>query len=85
MRAGPLAPVQAATAVEHAIDGDFDACQALVKQAFDDEELKVALGLNSANSINIICLRGSEPNGLPIRIQYPLLSMVTEAAAFKLL
>ncbi|XNM89485.1 threonine synthase [Escherichia coli] len=27
--------------------------QALVKQAFDDEELKVALGLNSANSINI--------------------------------
>lgn len=35
------------------IDGDFDACQALVKQAFDDEELKVALGLNSANSINI--------------------------------
>ncbi len=36
-----------------AIDGDFDACQALVKQAFDDEELKAALGLNSANSINI--------------------------------
>lgn len=36
-----------------AIDGDFDACQALVKQAFDDEELKTVLGLNSANSINI--------------------------------
>ncbi|WP_058912169.1 threonine synthase [Entomohabitans teleogrylli] len=36
-----------------AIDGDFDACQALVKQAFDDEELKQKLGLNSANSINI--------------------------------
>ncbi|XTZ37769.1 threonine synthase [Salmonella enterica] len=36
-----------------AIDADFDACQALVKQAFDDEELKTALGLNSANSINI--------------------------------
>jgi len=36
-----------------AIDGDFDACQALVKQAFDDEELKTKLGLNSANSINI--------------------------------
>ncbi|MBU9824661.1 threonine synthase [Rahnella perminowiae] len=36
-----------------AIDGDFDACQALVKQAFDDEELKFALKLNSANSINI--------------------------------
>ncbi|AXU96443.1 threonine synthase [Erwinia persicina] len=36
-----------------AIDGDFDACQSLVKQAFDDEELKKAIGLNSANSINI--------------------------------
>ena len=36
-----------------AIDGDFDACQALVKDAFDDEGLKTAIGLNSANSINI--------------------------------
>lgn len=36
-----------------AIDGDFDACQALVKQAFDNQELKKTIGLNSANSINI--------------------------------
>lgn len=36
-----------------AVDGDFDACQALVKQSFDDEELKRTLALNSANSINI--------------------------------
>ena len=36
-----------------AIDGDFDDCQALVKKAFDDEELKNTIGLNSANSINI--------------------------------
>jgi len=36
-----------------AVDGDFDACQALVKQAFDDQSLKQAIGLNSANSINI--------------------------------
>jgi len=36
-----------------AIDGDFDDCQALVKQSFDDKELKEAIGLNSANSINI--------------------------------
>ncbi|MFP1739165.1 threonine synthase [Lonsdalea quercina] len=36
-----------------AIDSDFDACQALVKQAFDDQELKDTIGLNSANSINI--------------------------------
>ncbi|MGP8307011.1 threonine synthase [Vibrio sp. YIC-376] len=36
-----------------AINGDFDACQALVKQAFDDAELRQEIGLNSANSINI--------------------------------
>lgn len=36
-----------------AINGDFDACQALVKQAFDDVELRQQIGLNSANSINI--------------------------------
>ncbi|RXK34277.1 threonine synthase [Arsenophonus endosymbiont of Bemisia tabaci Asia II 3] len=36
-----------------AIKGDFDDCQRLVKQAFDDEELKRLLCLTSANSINI--------------------------------
>ncbi|MBQ3644724.1 MAG: threonine synthase [Candidatus Riflebacteria bacterium] len=36
-----------------AVDGDFDACQNLVKTAFQDEELKKKLKLNSANSINI--------------------------------
>ncbi len=36
-----------------AINGDFDACQALVKQAFDDQTLREDIGLNSANSINI--------------------------------
>ena len=36
-----------------AIDGDFDACQALVKDAFDDAALREEIGLNSANSINI--------------------------------
>jgi threonine synthase len=36
-----------------AVDADFDTCQRLVKQSFEDEELKRALGLNSANSINI--------------------------------
>ncbi|WDD99887.1 threonine synthase [Thalassomonas actiniarum] len=36
-----------------AIDGDFDDCQALVKQAFDDKALAAEIGLNSANSINI--------------------------------
>ncbi|WP_343153890.1 threonine synthase [Buchnera aphidicola (Mindarus keteleerifoliae)] len=36
-----------------AINGSFDECQTLVKQAFNDEELKKITGLNSANSINI--------------------------------
>jgi len=36
-----------------AVEADFDTCQRLVKQCFDDEELKTSLGLNSANSINI--------------------------------
>ncbi|MXP66818.1 threonine synthase [Pantoea sp. Nvir] len=36
-----------------AIDADFDTCQVLVKQAFNDEILKKAISLNSANSINI--------------------------------
>jgi threonine synthase len=36
-----------------AIEGDFDACQQLVKQSFDDSQLVETLGLNSANSINV--------------------------------
>ena len=36
-----------------AVEADFDTCQRLVKECFDDEELKSGLGLNSANSINI--------------------------------
>jgi threonine synthase len=35
------------------IDGTFDDCQALVKQAFVDDELNEAFRLTSANSINI--------------------------------
>ncbi|RCU51809.1 threonine synthase [Corallincola luteus] len=36
-----------------AVEGTFDDCQTMVKQAFDDVELREAVGLNSANSINI--------------------------------
>ena len=36
-----------------AIDGTFDDCQALVKQAFTDKELNKKFRLTSANSINI--------------------------------
>lgn len=39
------------TAIE--IDGTFDDCQRLVKTAFMDKELKDALTLTSANSINV--------------------------------
>lgn len=39
------------TALE--IDGTFDDCQALVKQAFLDEELNRSMKLTSANSINV--------------------------------
>lgn len=35
------------------VDGTFDDCQALVKAAFNDPELKAAFRLTSANSINI--------------------------------
>jgi len=37
----------------YAVEGRFDDCQQLVKDAFDDVELKEAISLNSANSINI--------------------------------
>lgn len=35
------------------IDGIFDQCQDLVKTAFDDQDFRTKVGLNSANSINI--------------------------------
>ena len=36
-----------------AIESDFDACQHMVKAAFDDPDVRDGLHLNSANSINI--------------------------------
>lgn len=36
----------------YAVDGDFDACQRMVKQAFADPDLR-RLGITSANSINV--------------------------------
>ncbi len=35
------------------VEGDFDECQQLVKNSFDDPEIRDGLHLNSANSINI--------------------------------
>ncbi|MCC5451422.1 threonine synthase [Rheinheimera sp. UJ51] len=36
-----------------AVEGDFDQCQALVKQVFDHKALVAEFNINSANSINI--------------------------------
>lgn len=36
-----------------AVEGTFDDCQALVKQTFQDDDLRAQMRLNSANSINI--------------------------------
>ncbi len=36
-----------------AVKAAFDDCQTLVKAAFDDQEVREGIGLNSANSINI--------------------------------
>ena len=36
-----------------AVRSDFDACQAIVKQAFEDQTIRQSIQLNSANSINI--------------------------------
>lgn len=37
----------------YAVEGSFDDCQSMVKNAFLDDEVQSRLGLNSANSINI--------------------------------
>ncbi len=62
------------------VQGDFDDCQRLVKQAFVDESLRQKLTLTSANSINIsrlipqsfyyawaaLQLRQRQPDALPV-------------------
>lgn len=57
---GKVSPIQELQLTTHGqnirsveIDGTFDDCQALVKQAFVDEELNARFRLTSANSINI--------------------------------
>ncbi|GAB2535467.1 threonine synthase [Rufibacter soli] len=53
----PIQEMQFATLGQNisavAVDGTFDDCQALVKQAFSDEELNREMNLSSANSINV--------------------------------
>ena len=57
---GKVSPVQEKQLTTHGgnihaleVEGDFDDCQRLVKEAFRDEELKKGILLTSSNSINI--------------------------------
>jgi threonine synthase len=57
---GKVSPVQEKQLTTHGgnihaleVEGDFDDCQRLVKEAFRDEELKKDILLTSSNSINI--------------------------------
>lgn len=57
---GKVSPVQEKQLTTHGgnihaleVQGDFDDCQRLVKEAFKDEELKKGILLTSSNSINI--------------------------------
>lgn len=60
-----------------AVDGTFDDCQRLVKEAFADESLRSRLNLTSANSINIARL-------LPQMVYYiSAWSMIPQAVAGK--
>lgn len=57
---GKVSPIQELQLTTHgnniralAVEGTFDDCQAMVKKAFNDQELSSRLRLTSANSINI--------------------------------
>lgn len=56
------------------VNGDFDACQILVKQAFSDDEVTNTLNLNSANSINVARLVAQVCyyNALPALLDEPI-------------
>jgi threonine synthase len=66
------------------IDGDFDACQSLVKQAFNDDDIKQAHHLNSANSINVARLVAQVCyyNALPSLLNKPIDELVVPSGNF---
>jgi threonine synthase len=86
---GKVTPLQEAQLTTHGknvialeIEGTFDDCQALVKQAFNDVELANHLNLTSANSINVARILPQsfyyvwawmhlQTSGLPIVISVP--------------
>ncbi|GAA4362654.1 threonine synthase [Kangiella marina] len=66
------------------VDGNFDNCQSLVKQAFNDEEVNNKLNLNSANSINVARLLAQVCyyTALPTLIQQPIDNLVVPSGNF---
>ena len=60
-----------------AVDGDFDACQALVKQAFSDDKLREEVPISSANSINIARLLAQVCYYFEIMAQHPQVDKVS--------
>lgn len=64
------------TALE--VDGTFDDCQALVKSAFNDQELNAKMTLSSANSINVARFL---PQAFYYFYAYAQLKVISEAAA----
>ncbi|WP_223670840.1 threonine synthase [Kangiella shandongensis] len=66
------------------VDGDFDACQNLVKQAFNDNDIKQAHNLNSANSINVARLVAQVCyyNALPALLDKPIDKLVVPSGNF---
>jgi threonine synthase len=55
----------------YAIEGDFDDCQAMVKAAFDSDEIREKHNLTSANSINISRLLAQVCYYFEMASQYP--------------
>lgn len=66
------------------VDADFDACQSLVKQAFNDDDIRQSLNLNSANSINIARLVAQVCyyTALPSLVKSPVDNLVVPSGNF---
>ncbi len=70
------------------VDGNFDDCQSLVKQAFNDEEVAQALNLNSANSINVarlvaqVCYYTALPALMDASADFPIDRLIVPSGNF---
>ncbi|RDX38188.1 threonine synthase [Kangiella sp. HD9-110m-PIT-SAG07] len=66
------------------VKGDFDDCQSLVKQAFNDKDVRQTLNVNSANSINIARLVAQVCyyTALPALIDTPIDRLIVPSGNF---